>query len=276
MTFPGVTEYLTETERHRRPGSKATELVLILHGWTASARVMKDVRAVVEGHAETNEAAAMPDADVLVPSYPASFRANTPAAAVAWDVVALLNAAVTAREKEGGGYQRILLIGHSCGALLVRKAVVFALGQTQDADLGISPRPMPWAHRIERVILFAGMNRGWQMVRRPKDAGFLRWWLLKCADVLSHGLPFGKFVRAFERGAPFLADLRVQWLRLAVANPAVLPVTVQLLGTRDDLVQESDNTDVEATPNFIYRILNGASHVNCVHLSPVKHPNHAA
>jgi predicted esterase len=276
MAFAGVTRYLRNIEPDVQPGSLSRELVLILHGWTGSPSVMKDLHAVVFGRKETGETPALPHADVIVPSYAGGILSNLSAYALAWDVVSLIDAAIKERRKKGGDYERIILIGHSIGALIVRKAVVFAHGETEDAPVGVRPAAQPWASKLERVILFAGMNRGWTTKRRPSYMNHATWRMLRALEIATRRLPLGGLVRAGKRGAPFLADLRVQWLRLAQRQPSPLPATIQMLGTEDDVVDEHDSADLEAAGKFIYRTLNGGGHLSIVQLSPKKHGDHAA
>jgi alpha-beta hydrolase superfamily lysophospholipase len=293
MAFEGVTRYLTNLDLHIQPGSRSRELVVILHGWTSSPDVMKDVRAAVCGRAETGEKAELPDADVIVPSFIVkgglradgklsfmgrlrSIFSNQSCYALAWDLVCLIEAAIDERKKrDAGEYERVILIGHSIGALIVRKAVVFAHGETQDAPIqGAAARP--WATKLERVILFAAMNRGWETGSRLSYMSRSTWFFLLALDLLTRRMPIAKLIRGAKRGAPFVSDLRLQWLRLAQREPSPLPATVQIRGTVDDVVQETDSTDLEAAGGFMYRTLNGGGHLSIVQISPVKHPQHAA
>lgn len=276
MAFAGITRYLTNLELQVQPGSESRELVILIHGWTGSPTVLKDLRAVICGRAETGQIAALPHADVIVPRFAGGVLSNLSCYCLAWDLVSLIGAALQERAKRGGEYERVILIGHSIGALIVRKAVVFAHGETQDAPLAVRPGPQPWAAKIERVILFAAMNRGWSSTQRPSYMRWGRWLLLRWLDIFTRRLPIAKLVRAGKMGAPFLADLRVQWLRLAQRTPSPLPATVQMLGTQDDVVDENDSADLEAAGDFIYRTLNGGGHLTIVQLCPVKHPEHKA
>lgn len=293
MAFEGVTRYLTNLDLQVQPGSRSRELVIIVHGWTSSPAVMKDVHAAVSGRAETGEKAELPDADVIVPSFVPtrgpdangklglmgrlrSIFSNQSCYELAWDLVSLIEAALAERKRrDAGEYERVILIGHSIGALIVRKAVVFAHGETQDAPVpGAAARP--WAAKIERVILFAAMNRGWESGKRLSYMRRSTWFFLRTVDLLTRRVPVAKLIRGAKRGAPFVSDLRLQWLRLAQRQPSPLPATVQMRGTVDDVVLETDSADLEAAGGFMYRTLNGGGHLSIVQLSPVKHPQHAA
>ena len=294
MPFEGVAQHLRNLDVQVQPASQSRELVIILHGWSSTPEVMKDVRAVICGRAETGETAALPHADVIVPTFAApgaikadgrlnfvgvirSIFSNVSCYELAWDLVCLIEAALEERRKrDGGEYERVILIGHSIGALIVRKAVVFAHGQTQDAPVQPAPTARPWAQKIERVILFAAMNRGWRSNQRLSYMSRTTWFFLRLLDFLTQRLPIGKLIRGAKQGAPFVSDLRLQWLRLAQRDPSPLPATIQMRGTKDDVVTEDDSADLEAAGGFIYRTLNGGGHLSIVQLSPAKHPAHAA
>jgi hypothetical protein len=69
-----------------------------------------------------------------------------------------------------------------------------------------------------------------------------------------------------QRGAPFVADLRVQWIRLARelskkgAKP--LPLTIQLVGDIDDVVSMEDSNDTAAAKNFVFITLLNTGHAS--------------
>ena len=294
MPFEGVTQHLTNLDLHVQTGSESRELVIVLHGWSSTPAVMKDVRAVICGRAETGETAALPHADLIVPTFasPGAIRAdgrlsfvgrirsifsNLSCYELAWDLVCLIEAALDDRKKrDGREYERVILIGHSIGALIVRKAVVFAHGKTEDAPLEPAPAAKPWASKIERVILFAAMNRGWKSNQRLSYMPRYTWFALRFLDFLTRRLPVGKLIRGAKLGAPFVSDLRMQWLRLAQQDPSPLPATIQIRGTKDEVVTEDDSADLEAAGGFIYRTFRGGGHLSIVQLSPLKHPAHAA
>jgi hypothetical protein len=63
-----------------------------------------------------------------------------------------------------------------------------------------------------------------------------------------------------HRGSPFITNLRLQWLALRrwKIQQGLQPIealTVQLLGTVDDLVPPDDNLDLVTGKNFVYRTM---------------------
>lgn len=157
-------------------------------------------------------------------------------------------------------FSRISFVGHSMGAVFARKLVLVAHGEiTRDEpgtpEHGIVPapfekgleslrRPRAWAGNIDRLVLIAGMNRGWSAADTVN-------WLTSV--MFSLGNFVGEIKRvvsrrdpivfAVRRGAPFLTQTRLQWLEL-VRDPARRPnASFQFIGTEDDIVSPADYLD---------------------------------
>ena len=165
-------------------------------------------------------------------------------------------------------YKKITLLGYSLGALLIRKAYVYGCGSVADApsvaaDAAASREPKEWVKCVTRFVLLAGMNRGWKPdYRRTQTGWFQRFyfglglWLAK----LSHT---GLLIRKAIRGQPFVANLRLQWLevmRTAEEKGLMRPRVVQLLGDRDDVVDEEDSRDVTVARDFVWVKVNNTGH----------------
>ena len=175
---------------------------------------------------------------------------------------------------------KLIIIGHSTGALLARKAYVVACGEHKDApfeDMYKEHKGVrPWAAYVDRVILLAGMNRGWTL-----DPHLYT----KTALMIRAGLVVGAVFRLFgytpfafktRRGAPFITQLRLQWLAMSAdAGNGLIgnaPV-IQLLGTKDDLVSPEDNIDLVTGGNFIYLEIPASNHLTVLQL---KEPGYGA
>jgi hypothetical protein len=66
-----------------------------------------------------------------------------------------------------------------------------------------------------------------------------------------------------QRGAPFVADLRIQWLNLAQGHTSIkgnLPPVIHLLGDRDDIVSTDDSRDIAASPGVRFVTLADTDH----------------
>ena len=127
-------------------------LVVILHGYTCKVGSYNLIRKRVEQ--------AYPGAKIIVPSLGIQVFSNKNPNYIVKNIVERID-----KEWETGLFEHIILIGHSCGALLARKAYVYACGENEDAPFELPgfKKPRPWAPKIERIILMAGMNRGWSV-----------------------------------------------------------------------------------------------------------------
>ncbi|MBN9118209.1 MAG: hypothetical protein J0I06_03455 [Planctomycetes bacterium] len=247
---------LRNTEPESRGAS--TSLVVIVHAFRRSSADMGDVRQAVAG--------ARPDADLLVPDYPARVLSGADPVRIAEELVEVISKAVKDRKERGAEYHDIVLIGHSLGALFVRKAYVFARGQNQDHTGPLAPAPRSWAALVSRIILLAGVNRGWEPRHRGQAVSRWRWVGYALAAWLFRWTGLGGLVNGTRQGTPFVANLRIQWINL-VRGSAPPPTTVQLLGDTDDVVAASDNIDLQAGSQFVYLQLRDTGHVNAIDFS---------
>lgn len=125
-------------------------------------------------------------------------------------------------------YEKLYLVGHSFGALLVRQAILNGIDNHTDNE---------WLDKVERVVLLAGTNRGFQPYNRWLE------FLTKVArllPLLPPWIPFGKLAVRGLRGSDWVTSLRMRWAKISEQ----LPFTVQILGTQDRLVGPTDSQDV--------------------------------
>ncbi|MBC7776140.1 MAG: alpha/beta hydrolase [Phycisphaerae bacterium] len=261
---------------HKRGHS--TTLVVLLHAFNRTSERLADVRRVVE---EDD-----PNADILAPNLPFSFTSMVHPSSVVADLLIQIDQAFERSQQDGSpGYQRIRLIGHSMGALFVRKLYVCACGEHQAAPFEASlkdylkarnAQPLslkrPWADSVDRIILLAAMNRGWS-VSHHQSLSKAFW--ATSGVFIGHimGIIFGRMPIVFSvrRGAPFLTQLRLQWLFMRRAaqsdsGQSGTALTVQLLGSVDDLISPNDNVDLVAGKDFIYLDVPESGHSNIVEM----------
>lgn len=239
----GLHLYVVATTRHTlrnadvQPAGCDGDLVVLLHAYARDSGSLKDLRRVV-----TDE---LHGARVLAPDYDASLFSNAAPEAIASALRLRIGGVVQRCEAEARPFRRIILIGHSVGALIVRRAYLDQL--EQDVRGGVET----WARRVDRIILLAGMNRGWSVSPRPRNMFWFKQRWIQAGLWVARLSGTGRLIRGVEVGAPFVADLRLQWIRAARAGLPLAPV-FQMLGVSDDLVTREDNMDLHATPRFTF------------------------
>jgi len=153
-------------------------------------------------------------------------------------------------------YQHLVLIGQSMGALLAKRAFL-------DAE----QQGLAWAGKVQRLVLVAGMNRGWDISgQKPSDMSRGSWFAIWFGSWLARVGGFGKLILGTETGAPFVANLRMDWIkRMSDPNGRAIEV-VQLLGDIDDVVSAEDNNDLRSTANgrFAWLKVRGTGHSSIV------------
>jgi pimeloyl-ACP methyl ester carboxylesterase len=154
-----------------------------------------------------------------------------------------------------GGFEEVILFGHSIGGLLMREAYLLAWGELPE------PR-FAWARAVRRIVLLAAPNRGISTLR-PID------WL---GDRLAQlFLPWMHFTyQDSMEGSTFITNLRLRWIRrfrAHTSDPGALPLVLQMRGTNDNIVREKDSTDVLAFPQGQQIPVPGADHGSIALLS---------
>lgn len=257
MSYPQMLLHNTKPEVHGR----SNRLVVLLHAWMSSSAKLADVKAAITE--------ALPDADLLLPEYPGTLFSMADSVEITEAIIESIADAVKNRSSKEGIYEDIVLIGHSLGALLVRKAYVFAKGQNQDHSGYLPPVSQPWGDLVSRIILLAGTNRGWELRRKAKALSWLKWCGFVAGATLWRWFRLSRLINSAREGAPFVANLRIQWINLLrdASASRSFPLTVQLLGKIDDIVDEQDNVDVQCGANFVYKSVPETGHVNAIDFS---------
>src|SRR5207253_2712172 len=71
-----------------------------------------------------------------------------------------------------------------------------------------------------------------------------------------------------QRGSPFVADLRVQWIELENqlnTSKLAMPEAVQIIGDRDDIVSAGDSIDVASSRSFVTLSAPHSGHRDLIH-----------
>lgn len=279
------------------PDGEAETLVVFTHEWGGSGWSRQQMKRVLWGQAskrekregDTDEIRSLPvpekaplgKVDLLVPVLVANPLSNQRPQEAAWSLQKRIHTTFMERAQAGRPYRSVVLVGYSAGSLVLRKAMVWGLGQIEDHTEKELAREYRWRWALDetgtrlggtigRIVLIAGINRGWSLQRRPGDMSLPLYLSYKILERVARLGLFGRFILALERGEPFVADLRLQWLRLA-HRLGGLPPTFQLLGTVDDIVSRDDNKDVLALSNAHVLLVEGADHAGIMRLHETAH-----
>jgi hypothetical protein len=154
-------------------------------------------------------------------------------------------------------------VGHSYGAALVRAIWAKAMGGQPDGT-GDLQQAHVWASNISRLILAAAVARGWNQLAPVTTDVRIGVWLGNMLETVTRP---GWGMLDVRRGAPWITTTRLQTMdlnRKLEASGRTPPITVQLLGTVDDVVAPADNVDLATGSNFFYVNVPGANHLNVV------------
>lgn len=265
---------------------RSRTLVVLLHAYMHSAARLESVQALVRG--------TWPDAEIYCPQLPTSRLSMADPNRIVAGLLAEIDRRYARAQAQGAAYCTIVLVGHSLGALLARKLYVVACGEVEGAPFEAEYRPAnvdedalvparPWAGCVSRIVLLAGMNRGWRVSHHLSLVNAPIWSLGALLCHVVHAL-VGRWplIFGFRRGAEFITQLRIQWLlmrrRASGAGPfgqgetraPAAPgsaLTVQLLGSRDDMVAPEDNVDLVSGGDFVYLDVPHSGHADIIDMA---------
>ena len=142
--------------------------------------------------------------------------------------------AIELKYKNHSGFDEIVLVGHSFGALLAREAYL------QSSEKSDQPGNSQWCDAVTRIVIFAGISRGWCI-----DTGRLLRWFLKFLKSINFIL-FSKFIFTdILKGSAFINNLSIRWIRkmhaLRQSEDQFMPLVFHLVGTEDKVVNKEDS-----------------------------------
>jgi pimeloyl-ACP methyl ester carboxylesterase len=158
-------------------------------------------------------------------------------------------------------FDRIVLVGHSAGGMLVRHAYLVAAGAYPNLNTHHD-----WWTKVSSIYLFASINRGFRPYAKTSWAlGVAGLKLIGCQWLLQEpprwfrlGWPL-----ELERGSFFVTNLRLAWMKHFHTHAGQRrPFVVQFLGDIDGIVAREDVRDTEAFINSYTVEIPGADHVN--------------
>jgi pimeloyl-ACP methyl ester carboxylesterase len=242
----------TEAELDRRAGKR---LVVLVHGLSGRDSMQPLVDLAREAY---------DDADILTFRYDARPLSNADVFGVANQLESEIHAAF-----ESQPYDSIVLAGHSLGAMLLRKALLWAYGIEDDRRAPKGARV--WSTKVVRVVSLAGINRGWSVDERPDQMPLSRYVSFRFGRIVARLTGTGQMMLAVERGSPFIADSRVQWIRLTRGTTGDgsrrrMPQVIHLLGDSDDVVSRQDATDLGVATDTVFVTLAGTNHADIVNV----------
>lgn len=220
-------------------GKDHTVLFVLVHGLGGGSKSWTDIEPVL------NQAG-----DAIDLNYNAGVLSNS-------DPEALAQRMSEKIQELQAPYTRIVLVAHSMGALLARRAYLVS-AQTSGA----------WASKTQRIVLLAGMNRGWSLGgERPMDMAIetrLEFWIGAWFGRLT-GL--GRLLLGTQNGSQFVSNLRMDWME-HFRSSADAPTVVQLLGDVDNIVSEEDDKDLRMASGdqFYWLRVRGTNHEEIINL----------
>jgi pimeloyl-ACP methyl ester carboxylesterase len=223
----------------------AETLIILCHGYTADPSSLESIARLAHD--------LIPGSNILIPD----FRVKNPFCATNPEkLVQDLNKRIELAWTENGGYQRVILVGHSFGALVARKTYAQA-----------SLDQVVWAGRVDRIVLLAAMNRGWEFSHHLAIPTFVAWKIGVLVARFQEYLGRQPLIFSVRRGGSFITGLQLLWLRLEqelALRGETTAMTIQLLGSVDDVVAPDDNLDLVTGGNFIYLDVPHSSHASIV------------
>ncbi|MEM9436495.1 MAG: alpha/beta fold hydrolase [Pseudomonadota bacterium] len=164
-------------------------------------------------------------------------------------------------------HDRIVLIGYSAGAPILRYALMMAYGQRCSSQTE-APLRSAWAtgEVPVRVVYLAGILRGWSVsTAMPILLRAMAGFTTRLADVLARwrsGFRSGAFINKVRKGAPFIirgrlmqADLRAESQSLELPFEQVI-----CLGTRDELMSPMDCVELAGEERQLFIELPATGH----------------
>ncbi|MBX8574796.1 alpha/beta fold hydrolase [Pseudomonas cichorii] len=249
-------------------------LVVLLHAYLRQASSLKAVSDSIQE--------LWPKARIWCPELPTGLFSRVDPDEIVCSLLVGVDKLVDLASRDGSPVTSIVIVGHSVGGVIGRKLYVAACGETSEAPFEpiyhqqgfksekglLSART--WAPLITRIVLLAGMNRGWQISYHMNPLRAIGW---RLGVVMGYIVRFvtRRWLQIFKlrRGAEFITQLRIQWLK----RPTLFSETliVQLLGSRDDVVSPEDNIDRVAGHDFIYLEVPFSGHADVVDVKDLQY-----
>lgn len=242
-------------------------IVFVLHGWTLKPQDYDDIVNVIHNK--------FPEGSVKlkIPRLPMSAFSTADPDDIVISILKKIDKEWEKSIELTGTKPNIIIIGHSTGSVLARKVYVAACGENNDAPFEKNYKdknPKEWAENVERLILLAGMNRGWSINPHLNTMNGIVLRLLAGIGSFLQLFRFKFLAFKTKRGGRFITQLRIQWLsmlRNAYTKKTGKATVVQLLGTLDDIISPEDNVDDITGNTFIYLEVPRSNHLTVLNMN---------
>lgn len=210
--------------------SSYRRLFVLVHGYTPREARLDQTSTILKQYG-----------DVLRIEYPAALYSSKEPEDICGEINELLE-----KHVQTGQYESVVLVAHSVGALLARRTLL----DGQDSA-------KKWVSKVRRVVLLAGANRGWSLDGdKPADLGTATRFAWRIAEWGARLTGFGTFILQFQKGTPFVANLRLDWMRRMNGSVDAVPLeVVQMLGDIDDIVSADDSEDLRVMASKKYALI---------------------
>ncbi|MCA0371316.1 MAG: hypothetical protein LCH83_00595 [Proteobacteria bacterium] len=184
----------------------------------------------------------------------------------------LINAQFEKKSKTGSKYKKVQIVTHSLGALLVRKAVLFASKGFGKGRKGfenhVCANDSNWRNALERIIFLGGIHSGFSRNCEFRFGFFA---------LMLEFMGIGKLILSCETGTPFVETLRQEWIDLT-RNPhgKPAPICIQIEGDSDWAIPDDNLQDLEAqianeiSPNLYALEIGGTAHFSILDMSLIE------
>lgn len=272
-------------EVEKKPKTAHSTLFVLVHGIDAGSQPWKTVKPVL-----------LEEGDVLSTDYDSDMLSNADPDLLAGEISAYV-------QRKSAGYNKIILIGHSIGSLIARKAYLIGdckpivnsnqcKAAENTGEQTTQSAEEKWTEKVDRLILLAGLNRGWDISgRKPMDMSLGRRVLFWFGAWFGRLTKTGALILSIETGAPFVSDLRLEWMQHFREAQVRKPIVVQMLGDIDDMVSSEDDKDLRAAAmtgrsdhaqepptaaenKFFWLKVRGTDHANIVDLPDAENEQH--
>jgi pimeloyl-ACP methyl ester carboxylesterase len=211
--------------------------------------------------AHLKEDLSLDDDDILTWEHHCSYLSTSYASQLSSDLAAEIDAKFSSQVQTGNPFTKIILMGHSVGAILIRQAFLLGLGSDTNRM-----RRQTWTDHVERIVLLAGINRGLfppeEQDTRKQPYRKARWIGRQIIEIVSV-IPFVHLLAEdILAGSPFITNLRLWWMRKVWPMPR--PLVVQLVGTEDGLVRASDSLDISQDSTGIQLFVPHTDHATII------------